>query len=150
MMPTMQDFIKRFRERHMKRREVLDDTPIAVPAGIKPDMSLEDRIKLMIRTDISHRAAQEGTESFEEADDFNVGDDFDPTSPYEENFDHDLGRHVTQEEAHRLHAEAAKARIKSKFEEEKLLSKDNADSSKKKEKPASPKAGSKSEEEDTA
>lgn len=69
-------------------RERPDPTPMAPPIGWKPSEPLHKRIREMI---ISERLAQEaaaaGDETFEEADDFDVGDDYDPTAPYEEQFD---------------------------------------------------------------
>lgn len=42
----------------------------------------------MVRSErLAAEAAAAGYESFEEADDFEVGDDFDPSSPYETDFD---------------------------------------------------------------
>lgn len=42
----------------------------------------------MVRSErLAQEAAQAGYESFEEADDFEVGDDYDPSSPYETDFD---------------------------------------------------------------
>lgn len=71
--------------------ELLDPTPMAIPVGYKQPETLADQIRRMVR---SERLAQEveaaGFETWEEADDFDVDDDFDPTSPYEQNFDQDI------------------------------------------------------------
>lgn len=73
-------------------REIADPTPIAPPIGYNKQPSMMENIRNMIR---SERLRQEveaaGAETFEEADDFDVGEDFDPTSPYEENFDPVVG-----------------------------------------------------------
>lgn len=67
--------------------EVLDPTPMAPPIGYKPQPSMVDIIRAQIRSEALAREAEEqGFETFEEADDFDV-EDFDPTSPYEEIFD---------------------------------------------------------------
>lgn len=51
-------------------------------------MSERDRIQGIIRGErLKEEMRNAGKETFEEADDFDVGDDFDPTSPYEEIFD---------------------------------------------------------------
>lgn len=68
--------------------EKLDATPMAPPVGYVKAPSLVERIREMIRSErLAMEAAQQGFETFEEADDFDVGDDFDPRSPYEEYFD---------------------------------------------------------------
>lgn len=68
--------------------EVPDPKPKEVPAGLRKHVPLNQRIRQMVQTE-QWRLAQEklGNETFEEADDFNVGDDYDPHSPYEEVFD---------------------------------------------------------------
>lgn len=63
--------------------EVLDSTPMARPIHFRPPPSLQDQIKAMVRRELSDRAASLGAETFEEADDFDIGDDYDPSSPWE-------------------------------------------------------------------
>lgn len=68
-------------------RELMDPTPIAPPIGYKKSPSISEQIRTMIRSEHLRREAEEaGYETFEEADDFEVGD-FDPKSPYEEIFE---------------------------------------------------------------
>lgn len=67
--------------------EVLDSTPVALPVGFKRPLSLNEQIRRLVKNELSNRAAAVGAESFEEADDFDCEDDFDPKSPYEEVFD---------------------------------------------------------------
>lgn len=65
-----------------------DATPIAPPLGYIKQPSITERIRDMVRSEHLRRAAEAaGAESFEEANDFDVGDDFDPQSPYEDEFD---------------------------------------------------------------
>jgi len=68
-------------------REKPDATPMAPPLGYKKQPTLHEQIRSMI---VSERLRQEAmsldAETLEEADDFEIGD-FDPTSPYEYNFD---------------------------------------------------------------
>lgn len=72
----------------MGRYEQPDPTPMAPPLGFKRRPSLADQIREMVRNERLQRELDEaGYETFEEADDFDVGDDFDPTSAYEEHFD---------------------------------------------------------------
>lgn len=69
------------------RFESLDDTPVSVPVKFNRPPSLHEQIKSLIRREVSQTAVNSGMESFEEADDFEVGDDYDPQSPYEAIFD---------------------------------------------------------------
>lgn len=65
-----------------------DPIPKAPPAGVGGAMSTNEMIKLMIERELSRRAHEEGFESFEEAEDFEVDDDpLDPHTPYEAVFD---------------------------------------------------------------
>lgn len=69
-------------------RELMDPTPIAPPIGYKKSPSIAEQIRTMIRSEhLRQEAERAGYETFEEADDFDVGDDFDPKSPYEEVFE---------------------------------------------------------------
>lgn len=70
-----------------KGQEVLDPTPMAPPLGYVKQPSIIDIIRDRVRTELSRRAAELGHDSFEDADDFDVGDDYDPKSPYEQEFD---------------------------------------------------------------
>lgn len=70
-----------------RNREILDDTPVSLPIGFRRPPTLQETIRALVRTEVSKRAANEGLETFEEADDFNVGDDYDPTSPWELDYD---------------------------------------------------------------
>lgn len=67
-------------------REVVSSTPVAPPIGYVKQPSLYEQMRAMVRQELSAAAEAAGAESFEEADDFDVGD-FDPTSPFEEVFD---------------------------------------------------------------
>lgn len=65
-------------------REILDGTPVAPPVGYKQTIPLAQQIREMVRSEHLRIAAEKsGMETFEEADDFDVGDDYDPSSPYE-------------------------------------------------------------------
>lgn len=76
-------------------REKLDPKPVAMPLGFERPETLAEQIQRMVRQTVSQEAADQGFETFEDADDFDVGDDFDPTSPYEMEFDPILGREVS-------------------------------------------------------
>lgn len=61
---------------------MVDDTPRAAPVKIRA-RSYYDEMREFIRREVSRQAEQQGHETFEEADDFDVGDDYEPSSVYE-------------------------------------------------------------------
>lgn len=61
--------------------EIPDPTPMAPPVGYKKQPSMFDIVREQVR--LSKLAEEAGAESFEEANDFDVGDDYDPESPHE-------------------------------------------------------------------
>ena len=86
-------------------REMPNPTPLAPPLGYKKQPSIREQIRNMVRSEQLRQAADaSGVETFEEADDFDVGDDYDPTSPYEEVFEPMPTRDVPQEIADKLAA----------------------------------------------
>lgn len=69
-------------------REMVSPLPIAPPIGYKKSPTLAEQIRAMVVSEkLRQEALAAGAETFEEADDFDVGDDYDPTSPYEVDFD---------------------------------------------------------------
>lgn len=79
--------------------EIPDPKPVEVPAGFKRPETLAEQVQRLVRTGLSQAAARQGAETFEEAEDFDVeDDDFDPSTPYEAEFDPVLGREVTPQE----------------------------------------------------
>lgn len=84
----------------------IDGQPVEVPAGFKKPETMEERLKRFIRFELSEEAARSGLETFDEAMDFDVPDDpVDPSTPFEEFFDPDLGRAITPLEMERYEAE---------------------------------------------
>lgn len=65
------------------RREDPDPTPVRLPIGQKRPPTLQDEIRRFIRDELSAVADNQGLGTFEEEDDFDVGDDEDIFSPYE-------------------------------------------------------------------
>lgn len=60
----------------------------AAPVGLKKPMSLEEIVKMHLTDPQTlNRMRSNEHETFEDADDFDIGDDYDRTTPYEENFD---------------------------------------------------------------
>lgn len=69
-------------------REIVSPLPMEPPVGFKRQPSMVDIIREQIRSArFAEEAAREGMESFEEADDFDIGDDYEPNSPWENDFD---------------------------------------------------------------
>lgn len=79
-----------------KGHEVLDPTPVAMPAGFKRPEMLAETIQRLVRRGISELAADQGFETFEEAEDFDVDDEtFDPATPFETFHDPVLNREIS-------------------------------------------------------
>lgn len=69
-------------------REIGDPTPVAPPVGYKKQPTMVEHIRNMIRSErLAMETAAAGAETFEESEDFDIGDDFDPRTPYENDFD---------------------------------------------------------------
>lgn len=76
------------RRQDERGRELPDPVPLAPPVGYKPSKDIFEQVREMVRSEaLAAAAAAGGAETFEEAEDFNVGDDFDPSSPYEDVFE---------------------------------------------------------------
>lgn len=73
--------------RHKVGKEYPNPEPLAPPIGWVPQKPIHEQIRDMVLREISAAAESEGMETAEEADDFEVGDDYDPSTPYEEYFE---------------------------------------------------------------
>lgn len=72
----------------MSRYETPDPVPAYPHVGLTRKKSMAEQIREMVRSErLAQAAAAEGHETFEEADDFDVGEDIDPHSEYEEVFE---------------------------------------------------------------
>lgn len=80
------------------RVENTDPTPMEIPAGFRKPETMEEMVQRLVRRQVSDAAEAAGAESFEESEDFDVDDMFDPSSPYEEVFDPVLNRGITVDE----------------------------------------------------
>lgn len=67
--------------------EMLDPTPIELPIGLKRPETLQETMARMLRQHFLIQKQNEGFESPEEADDFEIEDDGTPWSPYEDRAD---------------------------------------------------------------
>lgn len=95
-------------------REILDPSPVAMPLGVRRPERLEDQIARLVKSEM-FRANSLGDDTIEEAMDFDVDDDLDPTSPFETEWDENLGREITPQEwaSNREHfMEVARTRLR--------------------------------------
>ncbi len=60
-----------------KGREVPNPKPMVLHPGIPRPATLQEQIQRVMRGELSNQAQQQGMDTFEEANDFNVKDDFD-------------------------------------------------------------------------
>jgi len=77
---------------HPDGSPILDPTPLAPPIGYKKAPSMVEIVRDMVRSEKLAQAAREaGHETFEESEDFDVGDEPDVmTSPWENQYEPDL------------------------------------------------------------
>lgn len=74
-------------------QEIPDPRPAAPSLGKKPEMHIRDYIRTMVRSErLQQDLDNQGVETFEEANDFEVGEDYFPDSQYE----NDLEPSVTE------------------------------------------------------
>jgi len=78
-----------------KGHEIPDPTPVALPVMTKKPLPLAEQVARLVRSAAWNNALNPDAETFAEADDFDVDDDFDPRTPYETEFDPVLEREVT-------------------------------------------------------
>lgn len=65
-------------------QEIPDPRPAAPSLGKKPEMHIRDYIRTMVRSErLQQDLDNQGVETFEEANDFEVGEDYFPDSQYE-------------------------------------------------------------------
>lgn len=129
--------------------EIPDPKPVAIPAGFKRPETLAEQVQRLVRTSISRQAAEQGFETFEESEDFDVDDEFDPSTPYETFFDPVLGRDISpqefkaNEQAYRAQYLKAQAEYYARVDQEHILAENLARSAARKgqEPPQAPKSG---------
>lgn len=79
-------------------REIPDPKPVAIPTGFKRPETLAEQVQRLVRRYSAEKAEAEGFETLEDAEDFDVGDDLDPRTPFEVYFDPVLGKELTLQE----------------------------------------------------
>lgn len=77
--------------------EVLNSKPAAIPLGFKKPLPVTEMVRRMVQREISRKASARGLESFEEADDFTVGDEPELRSPYELDEDQENAKFLPEE-----------------------------------------------------
>lgn len=103
-----------------------DPQPLAVPARMRKPERLQDTIARLVKRSVDDWAQQNGHETFEESEDFDVEDEVDPRSAYEEFYDPVLERNITAQEF-RDNREAYKKRyVNLKMEQFAQLDEDGA------------------------
>ncbi|QXP07974.1 MAG: hypothetical protein [Arizlama microvirus] len=92
----VKDWVAKFDE---EGREIPDPTPHSLAVGFRKPETIDEKILRLVKSREMQRDLEaQGYETFEDAEDFDVGDDFDPQTPYELVFDPGLGRDVTRAE----------------------------------------------------
>lgn len=71
--------------------EYPDPTPVEMPTRLRLPQRQVDRVREIVRREMSRAAEAEGFESFEDADDFEIEGE-EPVSPYEEVFEPEAAR----------------------------------------------------------
>lgn len=80
--------------------EVPDPRPLSLPSGMKRPETLAQQVARLVRShELARAASAQGFETLEESEDFDVGDDFDPSTPWELVFDPTLGKEISPAEA---------------------------------------------------
>lgn len=63
--------------------EIPDPTPVVLPVGFKHPPTIQQMVQAAIRTQFDTYAREKGEETWEQANDFDTGEDEDMRSPYE-------------------------------------------------------------------
>lgn len=85
---ALENVMKGFLRWGKSGQEKPDPVPVAPPVGFVKQPSLAEQIRDMVRSErLAREVAESGYETFEESEDFDVGDDYDPRSPFENDFD---------------------------------------------------------------
>lgn len=107
------DFVRaKFRRLNAKGHEVPDPVPMAPPVGFTRSPSIAEQIRNMVRSErLRQEAEAAGMETFEEANDFEVDEDPESRSGYENDEDTPLEELIRRQKEHLSSLEAEKLRI---------------------------------------
>lgn len=100
-------FWKKFKPK--KPVEELDRTPIALSVGFHKPPTLQEQMAMYVRNTLNRAAESQGKETFEEANDFDVGEDFEPPSQHETEFGERGEREFEKFATHQLKKRSRKA-----------------------------------------
>lgn len=108
-------FTKRIsqQERYLNKagQELPDPRPAAPALGRKPEMHIRDYIRTLVKSErLQQDLESQGVETFEEANDFEVGDDYFPDSQYENDLEPSVAELIREGNA----SLSAKARAEEK------------------------------------
>lgn len=78
-------------------QEILDSTPTKVPLNFKRPLPVAEMVRRMVQRELSSTASKLGAETFEESDDFVVGDDPEIRSKYELDEDQQNYKYIPEE-----------------------------------------------------
>lgn len=82
--------------------EIPDPTPAAVPIDFRPPPSMQEMLRMYVRSELSRVAQDQGAESFEEADDFDIEGEEAISSPWELRSDQEAAQEEEWERQARL------------------------------------------------
>lgn len=85
--------------------EIPDNTPVEIPLDFSRALTMEERIMNAVQQEMSRLAEQQGFETIEESEDFDIGDEDDYPFASEYEFD-EMDEEMTQEEFDALSAGA--------------------------------------------
>lgn len=108
-------------------KENPDSVPLAPTIKGGRALSIRENVLNIVRSEQFRKAMEEqGQETFEDADDFDVDDDYDPTSPYEEFFEgeYEQLRQARIEQAAEERRQKRRGRKPAPPEAEKLVERD--------------------------
>lgn len=95
--------------------ELPDPVPMAPPVGYRRQPSMFEVVRDMVKSErLRAETEAAGFESFEDADDFVIGDDYDPHSPYEAQFE---GLPIAELRKRQRDGEAADLELRKRYEE---------------------------------
>jgi len=107
---TLEEYFAKLKEKGLNQdgSPILDPTPVAPPIGYKKTPSMVEIVRDMVRSEkLAQEAAQSGHETFEESEDFDIGDDPELLrSPYENEFDPPLNELLSAGEAEQRRKQA--------------------------------------------
>lgn len=84
-------------------KEVVDERPMAMPVQFRAPPTLQEQVQALMRSEqLKAWANHNGFDTLEEAEDFDIGDGDDWSSPYELEYDEVVGREVTKQEKRML------------------------------------------------